>query len=254
MAQKKRRPRSRPSEVVRDAPRGGANLQRRDRKDEARRIREAERRRARRASLLRRAAAWIGITVLAVGGLALIQSFRGPNDIPVTAVRAAEDAGCSDIEKRPDITPSRQHLGPGQTTTYPDPPATSGQHSPGSLPDEPKVYDAPVEEIGAVHSMEHGAVFIYYLPEASGGIGQDVVDRLATIAEGSEATFMAPYPDLKPEMALTLTAWNYRQSCPAGSPESGVRLTPRSAATIVDGFVTGFGCTGEAPENGAPPC
>lgn len=254
MSKKKRRPRSRPPAVATAVSRGGANLGRRDRKDEARRLREEERRRAHRASTLRRTMTWIGVAGLAVGGIALLQSFSGPNDIPVAAMRAAEQAGCGAIRKRPDVTPSQPHLGPGQTTTYPDPPATSGQHSPGSLPDDPKVYDVPVEETAAVHSMEHGAVFVYYLPEASGGITQDVVDRLAQIAESSDATFLAPYPDLDPAAGLTLTAWNYRQSCPAASTDPGDGLTPRSAAMIVNGFVTGFGCTGEAPENGEPPC
>ena len=254
MSKKKKRPRSRPPAVATTAQRGGANIKRRDRKYEARRLREKERHRAHRASTLRRAASWIGIAILAVGGIALYQRFSGPNDIPDGAIRAAEQAGCSEIDKRTDVTPSQPHLGPRQTTTYPDPPATSGQHSPGPLPDDPKVYDAPVEETAAVHSMEHGAVFIYYLPEGNGGLAQDVVDRLAEIAEGSAATFLAPYPDLKPETALTLTAWNYRQSCPAASTHAGDGVTPRSAAMIVHGFVTGFGCTGEAPENGEPPC
>jgi uncharacterized protein DUF3105 len=100
-----------------------------------------------------------------------------------------------------------------------------------------------------VHSLEHGAVFVYYLPEANGGLPQDVVDRLAQIAEESDATFLAPYPTLTPETALTLTAWNRRQSCPTGAD-----LTPATAATIVNGFVTAFECTGNAPENGASPC
>ncbi|MGI8617063.1 MAG: DUF3105 domain-containing protein [Actinomycetota bacterium] len=189
-----------------------------------------------------------------VGGIALLQSLGGPNDIPGAAIRAAEQAGCSEIHKRPDVTPSQPHFGPGQTTSYSDPPATSGQHSPGSLPVDPKVYDVPVEETAAVHSMEHGAVFVYYLPEGNGGVAQDVVDRLAQIAEGSGATFLAPYPNLDPKTALTLAAWNYRQSCPVTSTDTVDELTPRSAATIVNGFVTGFGCTGEAPENGMPPC
>ena len=96
-------------------------------------------------------------------------------------------------------------------------------------------------------------MFIYYLPAADGGLPQEVVDRLAEIATGSNATFLAPYPALTPETALTLTAWNYRQACPV-STTGGTALTPEAAATIVNGFVTGFECTGEAPENGAVPC
>jgi hypothetical protein len=258
MAKKKKRPRQR-APATPQAPtkggarggagRGGANIERRERKEEARRLREAERRRARRAASLRRTITSIGIAAAAVAAITIFQSFGGPNDIPEGAVRAAERAGCTEIDERPDTTPSQPHLGPGQTTSYPDPPATSGQHNPSPLPDDPKVYDTPIDETAAVHSMEHGAMFVYYLPEADGGIAQDVVDRLAQIARGANAAFIAPYPGLTAETALTLTAWNYRQSCPVGSA-----LTPQLAATIVNGFKTGFECTGDAPENGAAPC
>jgi Protein of unknown function (DUF3105) len=261
MPKKRKRPRQRPPSAPpspahggagRGAARGGANIERRERKEEARRLREAERRRARRAASLRRTVTSIGIAAAAVAAITIIQSFGGPNEIPEAAIRRARQAGCTGIEKRPDITPAEKHLAPGQTIDYPDPPATSGQHNPSPLPDDPKVYDAPIDETAAVHSLEHGAVFVYYLPEAEGGIAQDVVDRLSEIAVGNNATFLAPYPDLTPETALTLTAWNYRQSCP-GASESDI-LTPQSAAVIVNGFVTGFECTGDAPENGASPC
>jgi hypothetical protein len=253
MAKKKKRPR-RPASDLPPAPRGGANLERRDRKDEARRFREAERRRARRSASLRRTFVSAGIAVAAVAGLMLFQSLGGPGDIPQAAVRAASQAGCTEPEQRPDLTPAQSHLGPGETITYPDPPATSGRHTGSQPPDDPKVSDTPFEETLAVHALEHGAVFVYYLPpETDGGIGQDVIDRLAAIATGSNATFLAPYPTLTPENALTLTAWNYRQSCPAATT-SGTALTPEAAATIVNGFVTGFECTGDAPENGASPC
>jgi hypothetical protein len=251
MAKKKKRPRH-PSTENPQTPRGGANLERRDRKEEARRLREAERRRARRAASLRRTLTSAGIAVAAVAAIALFRTFQGPNDIPEAAVRAASEAGCTDPEHRPDLTPSQRHLAEGETITYPDPPATSGKHSGSQPPDDPKVSDAPFDETLAVHALEHGAVFVYYLPEADGGLPQAVVDRLADIASESNATFLAPFPTLTPETALTLTAWNYRQSCPVSAEETA--LTPEAAATIVNGFVTGFECTGEAPENGIAPC
>ena len=251
MAKKKRkRPRTRPPSAPAAAPaRGGANLERRDRKEEARRIREAERRRVRRASAFRRTFLSIGIAAAAVAAISLFRSFGGPNDIPENAVRAAEAAGCTEIDQPASSAPSNLHLQAGEPYTYSDTPATSGYHAPGPLPDDPKVYDTQPPETSAVHSLEHGAVFIYYLPEADGGVSQAVVDRLVNVAEGSDATYLSPYPGLDAERALTLTAWNRRQSCPVGE-----ELTPQAAATIASGFVTGFECTGNAPENGTSPC
>jgi hypothetical protein len=254
MAKKKKRPRSRPPGTASVTARGGANLERRDRKEEARRVRETERRRARRAAALRRTATSIGIAVVAVTGITLFRSFGATNDLPAGAVRAAERAGCTDVEQPAASAPSGQHLQSGQPYTYSDTPATSGLHDPAPLPDDPKVYDTQPPETSAVHSLEHGAVIVYYLPEAQGGLSQDIVDRLAGIARGSDATFLAPYPTLSPDRALTLTAWNRRQSCPTADPQAGEALTPATAATIVNGFVTAFECTGNAPENGASPC
>src|SRR5687768_5743934 len=93
MAKKKKRPRHPASERPR-APRGGANLERRDRKEEARRLREAERRRARRAASLRRTLTSAGIAVAAVAAISLFRTFQGPDDIPEAAVLAASEAGC----------------------------------------------------------------------------------------------------------------------------------------------------------------
>jgi hypothetical protein len=268
MAKKKKRPRQRPPSgprppvgkgTAREGPapagarsgatRGGANIERRERKEEARRAREAERRRARRAVSLRRTFTAFGIAAAAVAAVTLYRSFQGPNDIPRAAIRAAEVAGCTTVEQPAANPQSALHLSPGQRYDYKDRPATSGYHDPSPLPPTPKVYDTQPPETKAVHSLEHGAVFVYYLPEADGGLPQDVVDRLADIARGDKATFLAPYPDLTPETALTLTAWNRRQSCPA---DGG--LAPGNAATIVDGFVTAFECTWNAPENGSTPC
>ena len=263
MAKKKKRARSRPGPAAPSTPadggatrgqaaragvaRGGANIERRERKEEARRLRESERRRARRAASLRRTVTSIGIAAAAVAAITLFRSFGGPNDIPQAAIRAAETAGCTEVEQPASSAPSGQHLQAGQDPGYTDTPATSGFHDPSPLPDEPKVYDTQPNETNAVHSLEHGAIFLYYLPEADGGLSQELIDRLTQAAEGSNATFVAPYPSLTAESALTLTAWNRRQSCPAGDT-----LTPQAASTIVNGFVTGFECTGNAPESSSP--
>ncbi|MGH2679198.1 MAG: DUF3105 domain-containing protein [Actinomycetota bacterium] len=249
MPKKKKRPRQRPPASTPPPPRGGANLERRDRKEEARRARETEQRRARRRSAFRRTFTSIGIAAAVVAAIAVFQSLQGPNDIPPEAIRAAERANCTAVDQPASSAPGNQHLQEGQLPyRYADPPATSGFHETTWI-SEPKVFDTQPPETRAVHSLEHGAVFVYYLPEAEGGVAQAIVDRLAELAEGDRATFLAPHPALTPETALTLTAWNRRQACPTGGA-----LTPASAATIVNGFVTAFECTSNAPEGGNPPC
>lgn len=256
MAKKRKRRPPRPagepgasSGTAADVARGGANVARRERKEEARKLREAERRRARRASAIRRTVTSVGVAAAVVAGITVLRSVSGPNAIPEAAVRAAAAAGCTEVEQPASSAPSGQHLQSGQPHTYEDTPATSGFHEPSPLPQVPKVYDTQPTETQAVHSLEHGAVFAYYLPEDAGGVPADLVERLAGIAAEDQATYVAPYPTLTPDRALTLTAWNRRQSCPAGAD-----LTAERAAIIVNGFVEAFECTGNAPENGAAPC
>lgn len=253
MAKKKRKrgPRSAPvaaEPAAAAAPRGGANVVRRERKEEARRLREAELRRARRSSALRRTGISLGIAAAAVAGITLFRSVTGPNEIPQAAKAAATVAGCTEVVRPAASAPGDQHLDPGAPFEYEDPPATSGFHDPSPLI-EPKVFDTQPPETQAVHSLEHGAIFVYYLPESAGGVPQAIVDRLATLAQDERATFLAPYPNLSADRALTLTAWNRRQSCPVGE-----ELTPERAVTIVSGFVEAFRCTSNAPEGSSPPC
>jgi hypothetical protein len=252
MAKKKKRRGPRPAAEPASTPagRGGANVARRERKEEARKAREAELRRARRSSAVRRTVTSFAIAAAAIGAITLFRAVSGPNPIPEAAQRAATAAGCTEVEQPAASAEPNQHLTADQLPyTYEDTPATSGFHEQSWI-SEPKVFDTPAPETRAVHSLEHGAVFVYYLPpETEGGLPQEVVDRLAGLANQDRATFLAPYPTLTPERALTITAWNRRQSCPAGA-----ELTAQTAATIVNGFVEAFECTSNAPEGSNSPC
>ena len=239
---KKRRPRSTTA-----PPRGGANVERRDRKEEARRNREAEYRRAPRVG----APSHVHLDGYRGGGggrdRRVPQLLRPERDPSSRGPRRAA-VGCTDVEQPAASAPSGQHLQPGQQYTYTDTPATSGLHDPSPLPDDPKVYEEQPPETRRALPGARGGLRV--LPPRGGrGVPQDVVDRLTQIAEESDATFLAPYPSLTADRALTLTAWNRRQSCPAGA-----ELTPDAAATIVNGFATAFECRGDGIEVGASPC
>ena len=130
---------------------------------------------------------------------------------------------------------------PAQSTTYPDHPATSGYHDPSPLPIPPRVYTEPINETNAVHNLEHGAVIMYYRQAGDDALPQDVVDRLATIANGGHNTILAPYSPLPDGTALALAAWNKLQTCPSTT-------TAAQAATISNGFIDAFLCTSNAPE------
>jgi hypothetical protein len=83
--------------------------------------------------------------------------------------------------------------------SYEQDPPVGGPHSQEVIPC--KVYEQPVPKERAVHSLEHGAVWITYRPDLS----QAEVDVLRGLASGRRYTLLSPYPGLKtPIVAL---AW-----------------------------------------------
>ena len=82
---------------------------------------------------------------------------------------------------------------------YPQNPPVGGIHSSAWL--NCGVYDQPVKNENAVHSLEHGAVWITYRPDLS----QDAVNRLRDLTRGQTHVLVSPYPDLpKP---VVVSAW-----------------------------------------------
>ena len=61
------------------------------------------------------------------------------------------------------------------------------------------IYDQPVEPEYAVHSMEHGAVWITYHPELPANQVADLQDK----ARGQSYVLLSPYPDQDNDIVLT---------------------------------------------------
>ncbi|MDG2025598.1 MAG: DUF3105 domain-containing protein [Acidimicrobiales bacterium] len=62
-------------------------------------------------------------------------------------------------------------------------------------------YTEPILDYGAVHALEHGAVWIAYQPDLTA----DEVNAIAAAVEGESHLLAAPYPGL--ENPIVLTAW-----------------------------------------------
>jgi hypothetical protein len=63
------------------------------------------------------------------------------------------------------------------------------------------IYDQPIELGNALHSLEHGAVWLAYSP----GLDDSQVADLQGFARGHDYVLMSPYPDLP--VPAVLTAW-----------------------------------------------
>ncbi len=82
---------------------------------------------------------------------------------------------------------------------YPMRPPVGGDHV--SVWQNCGIYEEPVIDEQAVHSMEHGAVWIAYQPS----LALPAVQKLRSYARGNAYVLMSPYPGLS--HAVAITAW-----------------------------------------------
>lgn len=124
---------------------------------------------------------------------------------------------------------SRNHT--SAPVSYPRTPATGGDHAP--VWTNCGIYTAPVEQARAVHSLEHGAVWLTYRPD----LAPDQLAELTDLAGKQGYVLLSPVAEqTSPVMA---TAWGKQLAVDSGSDE---RLAP---------FVKKYRQGPQAPEPGA---
>ncbi|MGY1689687.1 DUF3105 domain-containing protein [Geodermatophilus sp. SYSU D01105] len=96
----------------------------------------------------------------------------------------------------------QQHV-PGDVD-YAESPPVGGPHDPVWADCTGSVYAVPIRPENAVHSLEHGAVWITYDPEL---LAPDDVEALAAAVRGTYGLVLSPYPGLG--TAVSLQAWNH---------------------------------------------
>jgi putative peptide zinc metalloprotease protein len=114
--------------------------------------------------------------------------------------------------------------------TYAQTPPVGGNHAPAWQ--NCGFYDAPIADENAVHSMEHGAVWITYRPDLLG----DQVAELRRLAEDQSHVLVSPYPDLP--APVIASAWGEQ-----------IRLDAADDARL-DAFIRAFRLGPRAPEPG----
>ncbi|MFE2875099.1 DUF3105 domain-containing protein [Streptomyces roseus] len=102
--------------------------------------------------------------------------------------------------------PQRHHvLDPVDYSSGPTPPV-GGPHHPLWQNADGDVYDRPLRNEHAVHSLEHGVVWVTYAPY----VPRRVVDAFARKVEGRPYRMMSPVPGQT--APVTLTAWGRQLS------------------------------------------
>jgi hypothetical protein len=129
--------------------------------------------------------------------------------------------------------------------TYKQTPPVGGDHNGRWQNCEGDVYAAEIPKEQAVHSMEHGAVWLAYNPD----LPKSDVDALAKKIRGKDFTLMSPFPGL--DKAVSLQAWGFQLKVDKADDE---RIDK-----FIDGFARGAtvepqaGCSGGVTSTGTDP-
>ena len=178
------------------------------------------------------------LIVLLVGGLVVQRVFSSRANREFSQLARA--AGCGETRET-STSGAQEHLGPGETTKYDTSPPTHGEHAPATL--RAGIYDEPLSEdpgennsiYRAVHSLEHGAVIVWH-----DGLKDADLDELDSQYRSEEKVLVVPYPDLKGDTNVALTAWGRIAECEKASP------------AYIDAFVDRYRSARSAPEANVP--
>lgn len=96
----------------------------------------------------------------------------------------------------------RNHV--ADTVNYPQTPPAGGNHAP--VPLTCGIYNSPVPNENAVHSLEHGALWITYRP----GLPAGQLATLKRLVAESDHRLLSPYPGLP--APIEATAWGKQLS------------------------------------------
>jgi hypothetical protein len=141
-------------------------------------------------------------------------------------------------ETNPDAL-SREHQPDGTSISYAMRPPAGGPHYNRWQNCNGDVYPEPIEDGNAVHSLEHGAVWITYRV----GLTPDELARLTERVRGQTYIMMSPYHFLGSKVALQ--AWGYQLIVEDVDDEriDGFIRQYRETATVEPGATCGGGIT-----------
>jgi hypothetical protein len=143
----------------------------------------------------------VGVIAVAIIGYAFWAQ-RDSQSMEWPERAAAIDGVVNYRDENPDML-TRDHQS-GQLP-YEVVPPVGGNHNGAWQNCQGDVYDAPIASEHAVHSLEHGAVWLTYNPDL---LPADQVESLERMVEGTEKLFMSPFPEL--DTAVSLQAWGYQ--------------------------------------------
>ena len=166
-------------------------------------MRRAEQARERRNRILTIGASVVVVAGLVAGSLALVKSQSGDGTAADGKGKGHFVTG-SDGVKTWKGTLGRTHV--VKTVNYPMEPPVGGDHNQVWMNCNGDVYTKALNNMNAVHSLEHGAVWVTYTSKAE----KADVDALAAKVKKTPYTLMSP--DDKQKDPIMLSAWGHQRT------------------------------------------
>lgn len=101
--------------------------------------------------------------------------------------------------------PAALHVAPTQRVAYDQSPPFGGPHDATWATCTGIVYSDAIRTENAVHSLEHGAIWITYNPDE---LSEDQISTLADKVDGETYTLMSPYPGQ--DTPVSLQSWGHQ--------------------------------------------
>ncbi|WP_047865401.1 DUF3105 domain-containing protein [Rubrobacter aplysinae] len=158
--------------------------------------------------------------------VALIAAFVG---VVILDSRQGVSAGPPDGTEELEVGQAGQHT--EQNVDYEQNPPAGGDHNP--VWQNCGVYEEPIRNETAVHSLEHGAVWITYRPD----LPEQQVNRLQDLAQGEPYALLSPMEGLP--SSVVASAWGEQLQVDEASDER------------LEQFVSAFQQGPQTPEPGA---
>jgi hypothetical protein len=141
------------------------------------------------------------------------------------AVVKVNEANANKVESPDDISgmqtfdyaAGQEHV---QTAVdYSESPPVGGPHDPFWADCTGSVYDVDIRHENAVHSLEHGAVWVTYNPDE---ISDGDVAKLADLVDGVSGRMLSPYAGL--DSPISIQSWNHQVKVDSADDERLVQF------------------------------
>jgi hypothetical protein len=194
-------------------------------------MRRAEQARERRGRFLVIGGSVIAVVALVAGGVFVVRSQSGKDASAADSKSSGKFVTGADGVRTWEGKLGRTHV--TKTVKYPTEPPVGGDHDQVWMNCNGDVYTKALKNMNAVHSLEHGAVWVTYNSKA----GKADVDALAAKVKKTPYTLMSPDDDQADP--IMLTAWGHQRTVKSASDPA------------VDAFFAKFVQGSQTPEPGA---